>query len=177
MAFAAPMVIGNLFQQMYSMVNAVVVGRFVGGDALAAVGVSMNIVIFLTSVLIGLTTGSAVVLAQFFGAKQNDRLKSAVAVSIIYLTGLSVLLAVLGVVFAPQILRLLNTSPDIIDDAVLYLRIQMAGVIFPIFYDMYSAYLRALGETRRPLYILMFSVVLSAVKLRTTRAGRIASRP
>jgi len=160
-SFAAPMVIGNLFQQMYTMVNAVVVGRFVGGGSLAAVGVSMNVVIFLTSVLIGLTAGSAVVIAQFFGARQLDRLKSAVSVSIIYLAVLSALLTFLGIYFAPQILRLLDTSPDIFDEAVLYMRVQMAGVVCLVYYDMYSAYLRALGETRRPLYFLMFSVVLS----------------
>jgi len=163
MAFAAPMMIGNIFQQLYSLVDAIVVGRYVGGNALAAVGVSMNIVIFITSVLIGLTTGSAVVIAQFFGAKQHDRLKNTVSVSIISLIVLSVVLTVCGVLFAPNILRVLNTDPEIFDDTLLYLRILLSGIVFPTFYNMYVAYLRALGDSRRPLYILIFTVVLSGM--------------
>jgi len=160
-AFAVPMLIGNLFQQLYNIADALIVGRFVGGGALAAVGISMNIAIFFTSVLIGLTTGAAVVIAQFFGAKQHDRLKSAVSVSIVFYIILSVLLSVFGVLFAPQMLRMLNASPDIFDDALIYLRIVMGGMVFPVFYNMYIAYLRALGDTRRPLFILIFTVLLN----------------
>ena len=76
LAFAVPMLIGNLFQQMYQIVDAIVVGRFVGGDALAAVGISMNLVMFLTASLIGFTTGAGVLIAQFYGAKQKDRLNN-----------------------------------------------------------------------------------------------------
>jgi len=161
-AFAAPMLIGNLFQQLYNIVDALVVGRFVGGGALAAVGVSMNVAMFLIAVLIGLTNGAAIVIAQFFGAKQHDKLSSAMSVSIIFFAALSVLISVFGVVFAPHMLRLLNASPDIFDDALVYLRITMGGMVFPVFYNMYIAYLRALGDTRRPLYILIFTVCLSA---------------
>jgi len=155
------MLVGNMFQQLYGLVDAIIVGRYVSGGALAAVGVSINIINFIVSLLIGLTTGSAVVIAQFFGAKQHDRLKSAVSVSIVSMLGLSVVLTVVGVFFAPQILRLLNTDPLIFDDALLYMRIVMAGVVCPVFYNMYIAYLRALGDSRRPLYILIFTVVLS----------------
>jgi len=162
-AFAAPMLVGNLFQQMYSIVDAMVVGQFVGGEALAAVGVSLSIVMFLSATTIGLTTGSALIIAQFFGAKQYDKLKSAVSVSIIFLTLLALVLTALGIVFAPQILRVLDTPPEIFDEALLYLRIMMGGLIFTVFYNMYTAYMRALGETRRPLYILIFSVVLSGI--------------
>jgi len=161
MAFAAPMIIGNLFQQLYVIVDAIIVGRFIGGDALAAVGISMSIVGFLTSILIGLTTGAAVAIAQFYGAKQHDRLEKTVSVSIIFLSGLSLVLTVFGFVFAPFMLRLLNTDPMIFDDALLYLRIMMCGVVFTMFYNMYTAYLRALGDSRRPLYILIFTVILS----------------
>ena len=163
MAFAVPMLIGNLFQQLYNMVDAVVVGRFVGGGALAAVGISMSVVIFLTSALIGLTTGAAVLIAQFFGAKQPDRLKKSVSVSIIFLAGLTVVLTVVGIVFAPHLLNLLGTDPEIFDDALLYMRIMMAGLVFVVYYNMYTAYMRSLGDTKRPLYILIFSVVLSGI--------------
>jgi len=163
LAFATPMIIGNLFQQLYSIVDAIIVGRFVGGGALAAVGISMNMVMLVVSVLIGLTTGAAVAISQFFGAKQENKLKDTVSVSIILMTGLSVVLTIAGVIFAPQLLRLLNTDPEIFDDALLYMRILMSGVVFPIFYNMYTAYLRALGDSRRPLYILIFTVTLSGV--------------
>jgi len=162
-AFAAPMLIGNLFQQMYSIVDAMVVGQFVGGGALAAVGVSISIVMFLSSTTIGLTTGAALLIAQFFGAKQYDRLKKAVSVSIIFLTALATVMTVLGIIFTPQLLRLLDAPPEVFDDALLYMRMMIGGLIFTVFYNMYTAYMRALGETRRPLYILMFSVVLSGI--------------
>ena len=157
------MLIGNLFQQLYSMVDAIVVGRYISGGALAAVGVAMNVVYFIASILIGLTTGAAVVIAQFYGAKQLDKLKDTFSVSIVSLFGLSIVVTALGVTLAPHILRLLNTDPDIFDDALLYLRILMGGTVCPIYYNMYIAYLRALGDTRRPLYILIFTVVLSGV--------------
>ena len=162
-AFAAPMIIGNLVQQSYSIVDAIIVGRFIGGGALAAVGISMGVIMFLMGTLIGLTTGASVVLSQFFGAKQYDKLKDTVSVSILFMSGLSIALTILGIVFAPQLLRLLNTAPEIFDDALLYMRIIMSGVVFPVFYNMYIAYLRALGDSRRPLYILIFTVVLSGV--------------
>ena len=161
-AFAMPMLIGNLFQQLYNIVDALVVGRFVGGGALAAVGVSMNIAMFFISVLIGLTNGAAIVIAQFYGAKQLDRLKSAMSVSIIFYAGLAIVISVCGVIFAPHMLRMLDASPDIFDEALIYLRIIMGGMVFPVFYNVYIAYLRALGDTRRPLYILIFTVCLSA---------------
>lgn len=161
--FSLPMLIGNLFQQLYSLVDALVVGRFVSGDALASVGVSMNILMFVVASLIGLTTGSAVLLSQFYGAKQDDKLKSTVSVSIIFLACLTVLLTTLGVTLAPALLRVLNASEDIIGDAVTYLRILMSGMVFPVFYNMYCAYLRALGDSRTPLYFLVFATMLNTV--------------
>jgi putative MATE family efflux protein len=160
--FAAPMLIGNVFQQLYNIVDALVVGRFVGGGALAAVGVSMTIALFFISALIGLTNGAAIVIAQFFGAKQYDRLRSAMSVSLVFYVGVSIVLSIFGFIFAPNMLRLLNASPEIFDDALIYLRIIMGGMVFPVFYNVYIAYLRALGDTRRPLYILIFTVCLSA---------------
>ena len=160
--FAGPMLIGNLFQQLYSLVDAIIVGRFVSGDALAAVGVSMNITTFVTSLLIGLTTGSAVVISQYYGARQFDKLIASVSVSIVAMLGLSVLLTGFGVLMAPQILRMLDTDKLIFDDALLYLRIIMAGMVCPVFYNMYISYLRALGDSKRPLFILIFTVLLNA---------------
>ena len=159
--FSVPMLIGNLFQQMYSVVDMVVVGRYVSGDALAAVGVSMNVSLFVISILMGLTTGASVVVSQFFGAKDYDRLKRTVSVSVVMLLIISVILTVLGIVLSPLILRLLNTNDDIFYDARIYLRILMAGIVCPVFYNMYTAYMRALGDSRRPLYFLICATLLN----------------
>ncbi len=159
--FAIPMLIGNIFQQVYSMVDAAVVGRYVGGLALASVGVAMNVLVFLLSAVIGLTTGASVVIAQYYGAKRYDKLERTVSTSIIFLAGLSLVIIVLGIALSPTILLLLNASEDIIEDAVLYMRILMAGMLFPIFYNMYTAYLRALGDSRSSLLILICCTILN----------------
>ncbi|MCL2125604.1 MAG: MATE family efflux transporter [Oscillospiraceae bacterium] len=159
--FSAPMLIGNLFQQMYSVVDMIVVGRYVSGGALAAIGVSMNVIMFILSVLIGLTTGASVVLSQFYGAKEYDSLKKTVSVSILSLLCVAVVLTLLGTTLAPFFLRLLNTNDDVFDDAVLYMRILMGGIVFPVFYNMYTAYMRALGDSRRPLYFLICATMLN----------------
>ncbi len=161
MLFSLPMLIGNLFQQLYSMVDAIIVGQYVGGNALAAVGVSMNILQFLTAILIGLTTGASVLISQFYGAKQYDKLERTVSTSIVFLGVLSVALAVLGVALSPALLQLLNADAAIMEDATLYMRVLMLGMVFPIFYNMYTAYLRALGDSRSPLVILICCTVLN----------------
>ena len=159
--FAFPMLIGSALQQMYSMVDMIIVGRFVSGEALAAVGISTSIVMFVLSSLIGLTTGASVVISQFFGAKQYEKLKTTVSVSITTMLGVSLLLSIVGIVLAPFFLNLLNTNEDILSDAVLYMRILMGGIVFPIFYNIYTAYMRALGDSRRPLYFLILSTILN----------------
>ena len=116
--FSVPMIIGALFQQLYGIVDAVVVGRFLGGGALAAIGISMGTFFFITSMLFGFTTGASVIISQFFGAKQNDELKNAVSTSFVFLTALAVVLTALGVAFAPSILRLLGAPADIFDYAL-----------------------------------------------------------
>ena len=157
------MIIGNLFQQLYSIVDMIVVGRYVSGEALAAVGVSMSIIMFVLATLIGLTTGASVVVSQFYGAKLYDKLKRTVAVSILTLLGISVILVIVGITLSPFLLRLLNVNEDIFSDALIYLRIAMSGFVFPVFYNMYTAYMRALGDSRRPLYFLICATGLNIV--------------
>ena len=161
LSFSGPMLIGNLFQQVYSMVDAVVVGRYVGGNALAAVGVAMNVLFFLLSVLIGLTTGASVLISQFYGAKRYENLERTVSTSIVFLAGLSLLIAVSGIALSPLLLHLLGAPADIFDDGVLYMRVILGGMFFPIFYNMYTAYLRALGDSRSPLLILICCTILN----------------
>lgn len=160
--FATPMLIGNLFQQAYSMVDAIIVGRYISGHALAAVGVSMSVLFFLGAILMGITTGASVLISQFYGARQQTELERTVSTSIVFMIGFSVLIGGLGVAFSPQILSLLDVPPEIFDDAVLYMRVLLGGIIFPAFYNVYTAYLRALGDSRNPLYILIFCTTLNA---------------
>ncbi len=159
--FSIPMLVGNLFQQVYSMADAIVVGRFVGGTALAAVGVAMSVLQFLLSVLIGLTTGASVIIAQLYGARQHDKLRGTVSTSVVFLAGFALLLTALGLVFTPLLLRALNAPPAIFGDAALYMRVIIAGMVFPVFYNMYTAYLRALGDSRNPLFILIFCTLFN----------------
>jgi len=161
--FSVPMLIGSLFQQMYGMVDAVVVGRFLGSGALAAVGVSMSAFQFFIAALFGLTTGASVVISQFFGAKAHGKLRVVMSTSVIFLTALSLVMTVLGTIFTPTLLRFLNAHAAVFDYAVTYMRVQMSGLVFVIFFNMYTAYLRAMGNSRTPLYILIFSTTFNGL--------------
>ena len=161
--FSLPMLVGNLFQQFYSIADAMIVGRLVSGDALAAVGASMPLQMFFLGGLIGLTTGASVVISQLFGAHDEERLKRAVSTSILFLTFFGLILSVIGVVFAPQLMRLLSTPQEVFDDAVIFFRIGMAGTLFQMVYNVYSAYLRALGDAKTPLWFLLISILLNLI--------------
>ena len=162
-AFAAPMLIGNIFQQFYSMVDAIVVGNYVSGKALASVGTSATLLNFLIAILMGLTTGSSVVIAQFFGAKKTGDLKRAMSTSTLFLVGLSLLISMIGVIIAPNLLRMLDVPAEIFPDAVTYLRILISGTLFTMTYNIYAAYLRALGDSKMPLYFLIGATIINAV--------------
>lgn len=160
-SFAVPMLVGNLFQQLYSMADAAVVGRYVGGDALAAVGASAPLVNFLLSVIIGLTTGASVLISQLFGAGREDELKRAVSTSVVFMGALTLLVSLLGMTLAPQMLSLLDTPGNIRQDALDYLRFMFGGLILTLLFNVYQAYLRALGDARNPLFFLIFSTLLN----------------
>jgi len=162
-SFALPMLVGNIFQQAYSMSDAVIVGRFVGGNALAAVGSSMSMIHFLLSVLIGLTTGASVVISQFYGARQDGQLQKTVSTSILFLAGFALIISIIGVAGAPLFLSLLDVPEGIFSETTLYLRIAMGTMIFSVFYNMYTSYLRALGDSKSPLLILIISTLLNVL--------------
>ena len=161
LSFAWPMLAGNLLQQFYNLADAAMVGQFVGGNALAAVGSSTTVINFILSVLLGLTTGASIVISQYYGARREAELSRAVSTSILFLGVLSVLITVAGYFSVPFFLRMLQTPQNIFADAVTYLRILVLGMVFPIYYNMYAAYLRALGDSKRPLYALIFSTLLN----------------
>lgn len=154
--FFFPILIGTFFQQLYNTVDSVIVGQFVGKEALASVGgSSAQIVALVVGFFTGLSSGAAVTIAQFFGAQDdkaaNQGLHNACALA---LTS-GALLTVPGIALTPAMLRLMNTPEDILADSVIYLRIYFAGIVFVLIYNMGSAVLRATGDSKRPLYYLI----------------------
>ena len=159
--FSLPMLIGSVFQQFYNMADAVVVGRYVSSDALAAVGTAGTIVNFMLAIMGGLATGASVLISQFFGAGEHEKLKRTVSTSVVTLLVLVIFISVGGVLIMPAFLRMLNVPGNIFDDTLIYLRILLGGMVFMMVYNLFAAYLRALGDTKRPLYILMLSTIIN----------------
>ena len=154
--FFFPIMLGTLFQQLYNTADAVVVGRFVGTKALAAVGGSTGqITNLIVNFFVALASGATVIIARYYGAKNkkdlNDTLHTAAALSIVG----GILTTIAGIALAPVLLEMMKTPADIMPDSVTYLRIYFAGIIFVFIYNVGSAILRAVGDSTRPLYFLI----------------------
>ena len=162
-SFAIPLLIGNLFQQLYNTVDSIVVGNYVGKEALAAVGCTGPVINALVSVFIGLSTGSTVVIAQYFGAKDFEKLSQAVHTTILLTLATCVLLTVVGVLATPAMLRMMQTPEDVFDQAAEYLRIFFCGITGVHLYNSCAAILRAVGDSTRPLYLLIFCTLTNTV--------------
>ena len=161
--FAFPLLIGNLFQQLYNTVDSVVVGNFVSTEALAAVGSVTPIINMLVGFFSGLATGAGVVISQFFGAKSGPMLHKAVHTTLLMTVGLGVIFTFIGIFMTPLMLNLMSTPADVFDGAALYLRIYFGGVLGLMLYNMVSGILRAVGDSKRPLYFLILSSLLNVV--------------
>jgi putative MATE family efflux protein len=161
--FTVPMLIGAVFQQMYNMVDSIVVGRYVGPNALAAVGTSFPVIFLLVSMVVGLTVGSGVVISQYYGAKQHEKLRRSVSTALIFQMGAGLLVSGVGILLARPLLVLLNTPPEILGSAVSYMHIYLGGMIFSFVYNSLAGFLRALGDSRTPLYFLMISTVSNII--------------
>mgnify|MGYP000904929495 FL=1 len=161
--FALPMVAGNLFQQLYNMVDTAVVGKFVGEDAVAAVGSSFPIVFLSVAVASGLSMGCNVVVSQLFGAKRIHEMKSTISTAIISLGVLGLIIMGLGTLLAGPLLQLLGTDPDIMADSQLYLRIYFGGAVFLFLYNTLNGIYNAQGDSRTPLLFLMISSLTNIV--------------
>ncbi|MDO5416270.1 MAG: MATE family efflux transporter [Lachnospiraceae bacterium] len=159
--FALPMIIGNLFQQFYNMVDTIIVGRFVGEEALAAVGASYSFTTVFIMVAIGGGIGASVLTSQYLGAGQHGRMRTSACTALLTFLFLSILLAAFGFFFNPMIMKALNTPENILEDAVLYLQIYFCGLPFLFMYNIISATFNALGKSKIPLYFLIFSSVLN----------------
>jgi putative MATE family efflux protein len=161
--FAAPMLLGNIFQQLFSVVDSIVVGNFIGKEALAAVGASFPVIFMMVSMIIGVVMGTTVVISQYFGAKDLDRVKRAIDTMYIYSTVAGVIATVAGLLLAGPLLRLLGTPEDIMPQALQYLRIYFSGIIIFFGYNGTSAVLRGLGDSKTPLYFLIIATVANII--------------
>lgn len=161
--FAAPLIVGNLFQMMYNTVDSLVVGNFVGKEALAAVGSTTMIVNMLVFFFNGVSTGAGVIISRYYGARQEDRLHTAVETTIFVTFVCGALFTLIGVVMIRPMLAFMSTPNDVMDAASEYLTIYFAGISGLLVYNMGSGILRAVGDTRRPLYFLIFTSVVNAV--------------
>ena len=159
--FAFPLFIGNIFQQLYNTVDSIVVGNFVGADALGAVTSTIPIVITLIGLAIGFTMGSSVVISQYFGAKDTENLRKSTHTATSAMFLLSLVFAAIGYFATPGLLRMMNTPESVFREAVVYLRIFSLGLTGMIMYNMGSAILRAVGDSKRPLYFLILASILN----------------
>lgn len=159
--FSMPIIIGNLFQQTYTMADSAIVGRFVSEQALAAVGASYSLTNIFICIAIGGGIGASVIVSQYFGAKNYTKMQTAIFTSLISFFVVSILLGVFGLLFSREIMSALNTPGDVIDMAVKYLNIYFIGLPFLFMYNVLSAMFNALGKSKIPLYFLIFSSVFN----------------
>lgn len=162
--FFVPIVVGTLFQQLYNTVDAVIVGRFVGKTALASVGgsaavLTYQVVMFFTS----LSNGAAVIISQFYGAKNTRKLHAALHTAAAFSIIASILISAVGYIATPALLSVMKTPADIMDDSTSYLRIYFLGIIATLIYNMGSGIMRAVGDSKRPLYYLIVCCVLNII--------------
>ncbi len=159
--FALPMMLGNFFQQAYTMADSVIVGRFVGEEALAAVGASYSLTNVFISIAIGGGVGASVITSQTFGSRDYSRMKRSVSTALLSFLAISLVLGAGGLLLSRQIMVLLRTPENILQDASTYLNIYFLGLPFLFMYNVLSSMFNALGRSRIPLYLLIFSSVLN----------------
>lgn len=157
LSFTIPMLIGNLFQQLYNMVDSIIVGRYVGSDALAAVGATGSLNFLFFSLSFGISAGIGVVASQFFGAEKHDDVEKTIANGTYLLILVSAIMSIISVSLAKVVLGLMNTPDAIIDNATVYMRTSCAGILAIAAYNGVSAVLRALGDSKTPLYFMLAS--------------------
>ncbi|WP_160680772.1 MATE family efflux transporter [Clostridium sp. C8-1-8] len=161
--FSIPLLIGNLFQQLYSMVDSIVVGKEIGVNALAAVGSTGSISFMIIGFITGLANGFGILVAQRFGAGDKSGVKKVVAMSVYLSILIAVVVTTLSLIGSKPLLRLLNTPKDIIDDANIYISIIYAGIVATVFYNLLSAILRAFGNSKTTLYVMIISSLVNIV--------------
>lgn len=162
--FFFPIVFGTFFQQIYNTADTIVVGRFVGKQALAAVGGSASqISNLIVGFFVGLSSGAAVIISQFYGAKDKKNVSKALHTAFAFSIAAGIFLTVAGIFLTRPALLLMKTPADVVEDSVIYLHIYFGGMIFNLIYNMGAAILRAVGDSKRPLYVLIITCILNII--------------
>lgn len=159
--FSLPMLLGNLFQQVYNLVDSIIVGRYVGANALAAIGATSSVGFLFFALSNGVGNGGGIITSQLFGAGEDERVKNAMANTAYLMLIMAAGISVLSYVLSGPVLRLLQTPAEIYDDALLYMHMTCIGVPLIAVYNYASSMLRALGDSKGPLYFLIFSCILN----------------
>lgn len=163
LVFSLPMLIGNLFQQVYNLVDSVVVGRYVGANALAAIGVTSSVGFLFFALSNGIGSGGGIITSQLFGAGEYNKVKNAMANAAYLMLVMASLVGVMAYVLAGPVLQLLQTPDEIYADALLYMHMTCIGVPLIAVYNYASSMLRALGDSKGPLYFLIFSSIINVI--------------
>ena len=161
--FALPMLIGNILQQSYTIVDSIIVGRTLGKVALGAIVTTLPINFFMLSLTLGITMGATIVIAQYYGAKDMQNLRKAVDTSFIFIMICSIVIAILGYTFSYQILEFLRVPENVISHSAIYLKVTFLGIPLMFGYNIISSMLRGLGDSKRPLYFLMVSAIINII--------------
>ncbi len=161
--FALPMLMGNVFQQLYNVVDSIVIGRVLGKEALAAVGANFPLIFALISFVVGIAIGSTVIISQYFGAKQMDNVKKAIDTLYIFMFFASLVITTIGIFASDYIFRLISLPEEVIIPAVEYFNIYALGFVFFFGFQGTSAILRGLGDSKTPLYFLIISTIVNII--------------
>ena len=159
--FAIPALIGNVFQQVYNLTDSMIVGKIVGANALAAVGATFSITFLFFALCNGISSGGGIIVSQYFGAHDTDNVKKTIVNTGLIMLIIPILFGSIGFISAPNILRLLSTPENIIADSIMYIRFMCVGLFFTSIYNYVSAILRALGDSKTPLYFLIISTIIN----------------
>ena len=162
-AFTIPLLVSVMFQQLYNIADSIIAGKFLGGDALASVGISYTITMIYMAIANGSNIGCSVVISQFFGNRNYNKMKTCISTSLISILILSIVLTTLGLIFSSAILSLLNTPENLFSDSLSYLNIYTAGLIFLFLYNICTGIFTALGDSKTPLFFLIFSSIFNVV--------------
>lgn len=161
--FALPICWGNLFQQLYNIVDSVVVGNFVGRDALAAISSTGSLIFLLVGFFGGIFMGAGVVISKYFGAGKKDSVQRSIHTSIAFAIIAGIILTIVGTLLTPQILRLMGTPDSVFSNATLYVRIYFMGILSIVLYNTSSGIFQAVGDSKHPLYYLIISSIVNVV--------------
>ncbi len=163
LAFAFPMLIGNVFQQFYNLIDSVIVGKLVGADALAAIGATNSITFLFFALCNGIGNGGGIITSQNYGRGDIAGVKKCITNTFYLMVAFPIIVGLLGFIIVGNLLTMLDTPADIIADSITYARIMCIGVVFVSLYNFISSMLRALGDSKTPLYFLIFSCILNTV--------------